>query len=227
MYSGKVAAEVFARIEPADTYIILGPNHTGMGAEFSVMGDGVWRTPLGDARIDGELAHKIVENSKHLELDDMAHMREHSIEVQLPLIQYLSKSDFMFVPIAVAHYAPNEDYLKVVREIGGAIAKACEGRREKIVVVASSDLTHYEPDATARKKDKLALDAVLALDEEKLLSVVAKNRISMCGFGPASVMLAAAKARGAKKAELVDYMTSGDTTGDKSAVVGYGGVVVN
>jgi len=225
MYSGKVAAEVFAHMQPADTYIILGPNHTGMGPAFSIMGDGVWRTPLGDARVDGGLAHSIFKNSKNVELDELAHVREHSIEVQLPLIQYLG-GDFMFVPISVSHYAPDRDYLALVREIGSAIAKACEGRNERIVIVASSDLTHYEPDDVAREKDKLALDAILALDEEKLLTVVGENKISMCGFGPTSIMLAACKARGAKKAELVDYMTSGDTTGDKSAVVGYGGVLV-
>jgi len=226
VYSGKVAAEVFAKIEPADTYIILGPNHTGMGPPFSVMGEGVWRTPFGEAKIDKELAHKIFENSSNIELDDLAHSREHSIEVQLPLIQFLGGEDFRFVPIAVSHFAPDENYLKLVREIAAAITKACEDRHEKILVVASSDLTHYEPDDAARIKDELVLDALLALDEEKLLETVSENHVSMCGFGPTAIMLSAAKARGASKAELVDYMTSGDTTGDKDAVVGYGGVIV-
>ncbi len=225
MYSGKPAGLVYSRMKIPDTLVILGPNHTGIGADFAIMTDGIWRMPLGEVKIDKPLAEEIFKNSKVLEDDFTAHQHEHSIEVQLPFIQYFS-DDFQFVPITMRHYAPDDEYLNVCTDIANAIATAVKNTRESVTIIASSDLTHYEPHEVANKKDHAILDAVLELDAKKLLQVVRDLRVSMCGFGPVTVMLLACKKLGAKKAELVKYMTSGDVTKDYGAVVGYGGVIV-
>ena len=221
IYSGSVAAAVFARIEPADTYIIIGPNHTGMGKPFSIMTLGSWQTPLGDVPVDSDLAQSILAKSKYLEEDRTAHQNEHAIEVQLPLLQYI-KPHFEIVPIILAVAT-----LEIYREIGSAIAQAIkEAAGKKIVIVASSDMTHYESQEAASAKDKRAIEEILKLDEEALLDRVVKERISMCGYAPVVTMLTAAKILGAKTAELVRYQTSGDASGDYSSVVGYAGVIV-
>jgi len=223
-YSGRVAARVFQRTSPADTYVILGPNHTGMGSPFSIMKEGIWRTPFGDAKVESELGADILRHSRFLEFDFWAHQREHSIEVQLPFIQYFNP-EFQFVPITVSHFR-GEEFVDVYKDIGEAIASAISARKDRVVVVASTDLTHYESQQTANENDKAAMDAVLALDPEALVSTVASKHISMCGFGPTAAMLYACRKLGASSAELVDYMTSGDATGDYAKVVGYGGILV-
>lgn len=225
IYSGKVAATVYSRVNPADTYVIMGPNHTGMGSDFSIMKDGVWRLPFGDVQIDKNLAMEIIVNSKNLEDDVFAHQHEHSIEVQIPFMQHFSEK-FQIVPITIRHYPPNEAFLKMLEDIADAIAKAVKKTRERVVIVASTDLTHYESQETANSNDKAAIDAVLALDEKRLFDEIVKRDISMCGYGPTAVMIIACKKLGAKKAELVSYMTSGDVTKDYRQVVGYGGVIV-
>jgi len=225
VYSGKVAAQVFSWIKPADTYVILGPNHHGMGAAFALMREGVWRTPLGEVRLDSYLAEEILKRSKHLEDDFLAHQREHSIEVQVPFIQYF-KPDAQIVPVTVSHYSPGGDLLQILEDIGGAIAGAVDAVDEKVVVVASTDFSHYEPQKKAEENDKRALDAILARDPKKLLDVVREYNISMCGAGPTAATIVACNILGATKADLVEYMTSGDTTGDYAQVVGYGGVLI-
>jgi AmmeMemoRadiSam system protein B/AmmeMemoRadiSam system protein A len=221
IYSGSVAAATLARIEPADTYIIIGPNHTGMGKPFSIMTLGSWHTPFGDVPIDSALAQNILAKSKNLQEDRTAHQNEHAIEVQLPLLQYF-KPDLKIVPITLAVAT-----LEIYREVGAAVAQAIkEAAGKKIVIVASSDMTHYESREAATAKDKRAIGEILKLDEEALLDRVVKERISMCGYAPVVTMLTAAKALGAKSAELVRYQTSGDASGDFSAVVGYAGVIV-
>lgn len=225
MYSGRVAAMVFSRIEPVDTYVILGPNHTGAGPDFSIMKEGVWRLPSGEVRIDSNLAKDILVNSRQLSDDILAHQHEHSVEVQLPFIQYFNP-ELQFVPITIRHYPPTEDFLKVLGDIAAAIAAAVKGIHEKVMIVASSDLTHYESQEKAKINDKAAMDAILAMDEKRLFKEVDTKKISMCGYGPVAVMLMACKLLGAKKAENVGYMTSADATGDYGSVVGYGGIVV-
>jgi len=221
IYSGAVAASVIARIETADTYIILGPNHTGMGKPFSIMTVGSWQTPLGDVPIDSVLSQSILANSRYLQEDRTAHQGEHSIEVQLPLLQFF-KPDLKIVPIILAVAT-----LDIYREIGGAVALAIkEAAGKKVLIVASSDMSHYEPQESASAKDHRAIEAILKMDEETLLDRVIKERISMCGYAPVVAMLTAAKALGAKTAELVRYQTSGDASGDYSSVVGYAGVIV-
>ncbi|TFG45267.1 MAG: AmmeMemoRadiSam system protein B [Dehalococcoidia bacterium] len=222
IYSGSVAASVIARIKTADTYVIIGPNHTGMGKPFSIMTVGAWQTPLGEVPIDSVLAQNILANSKYLQEDRTAHQGEHSIEVQLPLLQYF-KPDLKIVPIVLAVAT-----LEIYREIAASIAQAIqEAPDKKVVIVASSDMTHYESQEAAAAKDHRALEAILQMDEGSLLGRVIKERISMCGYAPAVTMLAAAKILGAKSAELVRYQTSGDASGDYSSVVGYAGVLVH
>ena len=222
IYSGGVAGAVVGRIKPCSTYIILGPNHTGAGKIFSIMPEGSWQTPLGEVEIDGLLAENLLSGSSLLEQDSSAHMLEHSIEVELPFLQYL-KPEFKFVPIALGP-ADIESYRKLGQEIASAIKKS---KIDDITIIASSDMTHYESQKEAERKDKLAIDAILKLDPDSLWEVVSKEDISMCGYASCISMLSACKELGATRAELVLYQTSGDVTGDKSSVVGYAGVIVN
>lgn len=220
IYSGPVAGAVISRIRFKDTFIIMGPNHTGRGRPFSIMTEGRWQTPLGEVEIDSEMGRRILAHSRYLEEDMAAHLHEHSIEVQLPFLQYF-KTEFKLVPIVLA-YAGGAIY----KEIGRALARAVKESGRKAVIIASSDMTHYEPQASAQKKDTQAIEAVLALDEDELLKRVAELDISMCGYAPAVSLIVAAKELGAKGAELVKYQTSGDTSGDYSSVVGYAGIII-
>jgi AmmeMemoRadiSam system protein B/AmmeMemoRadiSam system protein A len=220
VYSGPVAGAVVSRIKFKDTFIILGPNHTGRGKPFSIMTRGSWQTPLGKVVIDEELAEKMLGISSYLQEDAAAHQFEHSIEVQVPFLQYF-KPDVRIVPICLGA-GTGEHY----KEIGRAIARAVKELKREVVLMASTDMTHYEPQASAEKKDREAIEAILALDEDRLLKTVVELDISMCGYAPTVAVIAAAKELGAKSAELVKYQTSGDTSGDYSAVVGYAGIMI-
>lgn len=220
IYSGPVAGAVISSIKFKDTFIIMGPNHTGRGKPFSIVTGGAWQTPLGEVKIDSELAGKILAFSSHLQEDDSAHQYEHSIEVQIPFLQYF-KPDIRIVPIMLTH-APATIY----KEIGKAIARAIKELGREAVIMASSDMTHYEPQESAREKDAQAIDAILALDEDELLKRVEELNISMCGYAPTASLISAARELGAKEAELVRYQTSGDTSGDYSSVVGYAGIII-
>jgi len=223
-YSGAVAGATLSSIKPKKTYIIMGPNHTGLGESFALSAAQSWRTPLGEVKIDKALAEAIKKSSKYIKYDDLSHGHEHSIEVQLPFLQYLQGNDFKFVPIVISY-----DVLEVYRDMGREIALAIkELKMEKdVTIIASSDMTHYESQKAAEKKDKVAIDAILALDEEKLVETVSALGITMCGFAPAAIMIAAAKELGAKHARLVKYMTSASATGDYTSVVGYAGIVIS
>ena len=220
IFSGSVAGATISRIKFKDTFIIMGPNHTGSGKPLSIMTEGVWKTPLGEVEIDSELAKQILATSKNLQEDKTAHLYEHSIEVQLPFLQYF-KPDFKLVPIVLA-YAGGAIY----KEIGKEIAKAIKELNKKVVIIASSDMTHYEPQESAQRKDAQAIEAILDLNEDELLERVQELNITMCGYAPAVSLIVAAKELGATGAELVKYQTSGDTTGDYSSVVGYAGIII-
>ncbi len=245
MYSGTVAGAVYSSIELPDTFVLIGPNHTGLGAPVSIMLEGAWETPLGVVEIDGTLARSILSRSPRIQEDSLAHLREHSLEVQLPFIQYFKKS-FKIVPIQMLD-TRLETCLDVGKAVGETIREgrpesgvgSQESRTEKsstlspslrtshdVLIIASSDMSHYESAASAKKKDFKAIDRILALDAEGLYSTVKKHGITMCGFGPAVAMLAACKVLGATKAELIKYANSGDVSGDYEQVVGYGGIVV-
>ncbi len=220
IYSGPVAGAVISRIKFKDTFVIIGPNHTGSGKPLSIMTQGVWKTPLGEVEIDSELGKQILAISSLLEEDYRAHQYEHSIEVQLPFLQYF-KPDIKLVPIILAHGTA-----AVYKEIGLEIARAIKDLKREVIIIASSDMTHYEPQESAQRKDSQAIEAMLDLNEDELLRRVDDLNISMCGYAPVVSLISAAKELGAKGAELVRYQTSGDTTGDYSSVVGYAGIVI-
>jgi len=219
MYSGHVAAAFYALAELPRRFIILCPNHTGIGHFAAINREGEWRTPLGNVPIDTPLADALMAKSKLLAEDWKAHTREHSLEVQLPFLQQLLGS-FTFVPICLA--APR---YALCEEIGNAIAEAA--RDEPIGILASSDLNHYENQEATLRKDQRAIDAVLALDPEALWRVVDEEDISMCGFIPTTTMLIAAKKLGAANARLIKHATSGDINGDYSHVVGYAAILIS
>jgi AmmeMemoRadiSam system protein B len=222
MYSGAVAATAFFSLASdgkPDTIVILGPNHTGYGNPLSAMNEGAWRTPLGDVQIDSEIAEAIASETGIVDFDEVAHRHEHSIEVQLPFLQYLYGDSFKFLPICFLM----QD-METATEIGKALAESLANRNA--VVVASSDLTHYEPQASVNRKDSEALKAIETLDEKKLYKVLETENVSACGYGPIAALLTYAKGVGATKAEILSHKTSGDTTGDKSSVVGYAAVAI-
>ncbi len=219
-YSGTVAGATISRIAFKQTFVVIGPSHTGIGRPFSIFADGVWRTSLGDVTVDTELARRASALSRYLEEDEVAHFQEHSVEVQLPFLQYF-KPDVSVVPIVLASAE-----VEVYREIGHAIAGAVKETGREVVLLASGDMTHFEPQASAEKKDRAGIDAILALDEALLLQRVHEMGISMCAYAPAAAMIVASRELGGDCPELVDYRTSGDATGDRSAVVGYAGIIV-
>lgn len=220
MYSGHVAGAVFTGIHIPRRCIVLCPNHTGMGRALAMMSKGAWETPLGDVPIDSELASSLKQRFTALNEDSAAHRAEHAIEVELPFLQ-LRQPELRFVPIALgtAQFEPLE-------QLGYALADVIAAQKESILIVASSDMNHYESDAVTRVKDQYAIERILTLDPRGLYEVVTEQNISMCGFGPAVAMLTAARQLGATSAELVKYATSGDVSGDRDRVVGYAGVIV-
>ncbi len=220
IYSGPVAGAVISRIKLRDVFVILGPNHTGRGVPFSIMTEGSWLTPLGKVKINSELAAEILASSSFLREDTEAHLYEHSIEVQLPFLQYF-KPDLTFVPLVLS-MGPGEVY----KEIGLAMARAIKKVGKQVVIIASSDMTHYEPHETAKRKDSQAIEAILSLNEDELLRRVEELHITMCGYAPTVALIVAAKQLGAREAELVKYQTSAETSGDYSSVVGYAGIII-
>ncbi len=218
VYSGAVAGEVFSTVEIPSRSILFCPNHTGAGAAAAIMSRGAWRMPWGEVPIDAELAARLLDACSLLSEDDAAHRGEHSLEVQLPFLRRFRET-FRFVPIALGHLSLSE-----CRTLGEAAAKVAGEVEDRPLLIASSDMTHYEPDDAARRKDRAAIDRMLALDPEGLFHVVRSERISMCGAIPATVVLFASKALGARSARLLQYSTSGDISGDRTRVVGYAGL---
>jgi AmmeMemoRadiSam system protein B len=222
IYSGPVAAHGFFRIaaeKKPQTVVIVGPNHRGLGAMVAVGREGTWQTPLGSVDLDVEVGEAIISAGHWAKWDDLAHSMEHSLEVQVPFLQYLYGSEFKIVPIAMLRQE-----LEIAQDLGGAIAAALKGKEG--LIIASSDFSHYESQSSASRKDRLALEAILNLDPARLEETVNSHNISMCGPGPVMAMITACQELGAKKASLLRYATSGDVTGDYSQVVGYASVEV-
>ena len=220
MYSGHVAGAVYARMQVPQRCILMCPNHTGMGQPLSIMSQGRWQTPLGHVPVDSELSAALKERFSFLSEDAAAHRAEHAAEVQLPFLQ-ACQPHLSFVPIALG-----TSRFELLEGLGEAIADVIAQQDESVLVIASSDMNHYESDAVTRVKDHKAIDQILALNPRGLFDVVMKEQISMCGFGPTVAMLTAASRLGATSAELVRYATSGDVSGDRDMVVGYAGVAV-
>src|SRR5579864_8725578 len=221
MYSGHVAGAVFARIEIPRRCVVLCPNHTGVGRALAIMSEGAWETPLGEVPIDTELAVALKHRFPALQEDSAAHRAEHAAEVELPFLQ-LRQPDVRFVPIALG-----TGQFEALEQLGLALADLIAAQSDPVLIVASSDMNHYESDAVTRVKDHQAIERILTLDPRGLFDVVTQQGISMCGYGPTVAMLTAARQLGAKSAELVKYATSGDVSGDRDMVVGYAGVVVS
>jgi AmmeMemoRadiSam system protein B len=221
IYSGPVAANAYYQLAMdgrADVFVILGPNHQGIGSGVAIMDRGVWRTPLGDSEVDSDVAKEILRCSDIIDADETAHTYEHSIEVQLPFLQYIYGS-FKFVPICFLM----QD-LETAREVGQALAESLKDKNA--VIIASSDMTHYEPHRRASEKDKAAINAILQFDEELFYSTLESRNVTACGYGPIASLIVASKKLGFKNAELLSYRTSGDITGDMSAVVGYVAIAI-
>jgi len=220
IYSGHVAGAVFAKLDIPRRTILMCPNHTGRGTPLSVMSRGHWETPLGSVPLDSDLAGALKQRFPLLREDSEAHRTEHAAEVELPFLQ-VRRPQFTFVPIALG-----TGEFDVLEGLGLAIAEVIAALKEPVLIIASSDMNHYENDKITRVKDRKAIDRVLVLDARGLHNVVKTEDISMCGFGPTVAMLTAARKLGAASAELVKYATSGDVSGDRDMVVGYAGMIV-
>lgn len=221
IYSGAVAGQVYSSISMPKTFVMLGPNHTGLGPAVSIMDAGSWEVPTGSLSIDRRLASRVLSGTMLAARDSQAHAYEHSLEVQLPFIAWFSQ-DVSIVPIAIMTASYDN-----CRELAEAIAKAIQGVDYPVTILASSDMSHYVSDKIARQKDKKAIEKIVGLDPRGLYDTVMHERISMCGVLPATVMLIAAQLLGARNARLISYMTSGDVSGDYDSVVGYAGIVLS
>jgi MEMO1 family protein len=234
IYSGGVAGAVYSRLKIPERCVILCPNHTGKGRPLAIMANTTWQTPLGEVAVEADMGARLLRRFSALQEDSAAHRAEHAIEVQLPFLQ-VQQPELKIAPIAIG----TSDF-DVLRGLGEALADVIadrhkedrheedqrEERPERTLIIASSDMNHYESDAITRVKDRKAIERVLALDARGLWEVVMNEDISMCGFGPTVVMLTAAKLLGATSATLVKYATSGDVSGDYESVVGYAGIIV-
>jgi MEMO1 family protein len=220
MYSGHVAGAVYGALNLPSRFILLGPRHYPQGERLAMLSDGAWQTPLGEARMDGALASELKNVFPLLREDVVAHAPEHCLEVQLPFLLALLRN-FSFTPVLIG-----TDRFDVLENLGHAIADVVRAQKDAVMILASSDMNHRESDAITRVKDRKAIDAIVALDAPSLYDTVRRERISMCGYGPAVSMLTAARDLGATKAVLVRYATSADVTGDFEDVVGYAGIIV-
>jgi AmmeMemoRadiSam system protein B len=220
IYSGRIAARTYLSAGLPGRFIVLGPNHTGEGEPIAVQSEGAWRTPLGDAPIDAPLAAAVLKEAQGARVDPAAHRREHSIEVQIPFLQHLAPGS-RFVPICVGTHR-----IEALLELGEGLARAIAAAEEPVTLVLSSDMTHYEPADVAERRDRLALEKILAIDPEGLLRVVRDQAITMCGVAPVVAGLEAARRLGARRGILVVSGHSGERTGDLASVVAYVGVAV-
>src|ERR1700730_10407029 len=220
IYSGHVAGAVYAKLDLPQRCILMCPNHTGAGHPLSIMSQGAWETPLGQVPIDSALADALKQRFPPLGEDQEAHRTEHAAEVQLPFLQ-TRKPGGTFVPIALGTGRYN-----ILEALGEAIAEVVRALGERVLLIASSDMNHYENDTVTRRKDFKAIERILVMDPRGLFDVVMNEDISMCGFGPTVAMLTAARRLGAAGTKLMSYATSGDVSGDRERVVGYAGIIV-
>jgi AmmeMemoRadiSam system protein B len=220
MYSGPVATNSFYSIssQKPELVIITGPNHYGIGCNVAVMKEGLWKTPLGEVEVDSECAIEINKIFKEIELDFFSHTRDHSLEVQIPMLQEIYSHKFKILPIILI----NQDY-QTAKKVGVAIAKIAKMR--KTMIVGSSDFTHYEENNFAYKQDSALIEPILNLDLDEFYRVLQEKQVSACGYGAIASTMMACKELGAKKGRLLKYATSGDVTGDKNSVVGYASIV--
>jgi len=220
MYSGTIAGAVFRRLEVPPVSIILGPNHASLGAPLALATEGEWETPLDPVPIDTQTAAALRAACPELEEDALAHRSEHSLEVQVPFLQHLRRN-IRIVPVAlsVGRFEP-------LARLGEALAAVLQVMEPRPLLVVSTDMNHYESEAVGKVKDRSALNAIEALEADRLYDTVRRERISMCGYEATTAGLIAARQLGARRAELIRYGNSGDVTGDRSSVVGYAGLII-
>jgi AmmeMemoRadiSam system protein B len=220
VYSGAIAANGFYEVSSMtfDNVVMVGPNHYGIGTGVATMQDGVWKTPLGDVEVNADLSDKISKSSGLVDFDDFAHSRDHCLEVQVPFLQYIKKNKFYIVPIVLLMQDKETSI-----DIGKSIAKSTWGMNT--LLIASSDFTHYEPNSEAHRKDNELIKTILNLDTAGFYTILEKLNISACGYGAIASIMTAVKDLGATRGELLKYATSGDVTGDTSAVVGYSSII--
>jgi len=219
MYSGAVAANGYYEVSSSkfESAIIIGPNHYGLGSDIALMNNGSWKTPLGEISIDTELSHEIYQNCNIVNVDELAHSRDHCIEVQLPFLQYI-REEFKIVPIILINQDKNTS-LKLSNGIYEVI------KNKNFLLIASSDLTHYESNSQAHEKDNLLISSILSLDIEAFYSVLFSFNVTACGYGAIATVMEISKKLGAKKGKLLKYATSGDIAGDTKSVVGYSSIL--
>ncbi|HUK83381.1 MAG TPA: AmmeMemoRadiSam system protein B [Verrucomicrobiae bacterium] len=225
MYSGATAGIVYSNVRIPDHVIMIGPNHHGLGSVYALYDAGAWRIPGGEVPIDEPLAADLLDRCDLVAEDPRAHSAEHSLEVQVPML-LRANPKVRIVPLLVGGGWPESGGRDQLREIGSAIVQTVQDYGKPVLLLASTDLNHYEDQETSRIKDKLVLDAVVDLDEDGLMQRVKEVEVSMCGVAATYIIIHAAKKLGAKKGELLDYRTSGDVNGDYTSVVGYGAVVI-
>src|SRR5919107_4269961 len=223
VYSGAVAANGFYEVASVNfrDVIMVGPNHYGIGSWVAAMKDGTWETPLGNVQVNSQMAEEIGRRSAALDFDDYAHSRDHCLEVQLPFLQYI-KQDFRIVPVVLVSQKSDTAF-----DLGNAISKTIVEKNSlnSTLLLASSDFTHYEPNSEAHRKDGELIKTILELDVKRFYTILERLNVSACGYGAIATMMVAAKNLGATRGELLKYATSGDVTGDISAVVGYSSIV--
>ena len=219
MYSGPVACYSFYEISSdiPELFIIIGPNHWGVGSNVTTMIDSKWQTPLGEIEVDSEIAKEISKIAEVIEIDNFSHSREHSIEVQIPMLQEIA-ANFKIVPIALINQSK-----EIAIKVGSAVAKIA--RKNKVMIIGSSDFTHYESNEFAHEQDSALIEPILKLDVDRFYDVLHERDVSACGYGAIASTMIACKEIGATKGELLKYATSGDIAGDKSSVVGYGSII--
>ena len=219
VYSGPTACHSYKAISSKnpELVIILGPNHFGVGEDVATMVDAQWETPLGLVEVDSEAVREIANNSKYIEIDDFSHSRDHSLEVQIPMLQSIFSEKFKILPIIL-----RDQSLEMAKDVGNAVAEIAKSRNA--MIVASSDFTHYEENSFAYSQDKALIEPILEMDIEKFYSVLMEKRVTACGYGAMASVMIACKNLGAVKGELLSYTTSGDVMGDTSSVVGYGAI---
>jgi MEMO1 family protein len=220
IYSGGVAAETLSQVIVPETVLIMGPNHHGRGAEIA-LSTTTWQMPMGDVPIDTDLAERLLGRSQIITRDEVAHRFEHSLEVQVPFLQEMQKN-LAIVPLVISHIS-----YPTCEKVAATLAECIKESGKDVLIVASSDMTHYESRKVATKKDSLALDKLLALDPAGLFNTIVAERITMCGFIPATIALLASIQLGARRADLVRYTDSGEVSGDTDQVVGYAGVIIS
>jgi MEMO1 family protein len=220
IYSGDIVGAVYSQIEVPETVILLGPNHTGLGENISVMTEGIWSMPMGNISIDEVFATQLCKETALAKPNSVAHQFEHSLETQLPFLQYLRKN-FLIVPICL-----KKVNYSICKKLSKGIVNALEQTEKSALIIASSDMNHFESHKIAGEKDKKAIVKIENRDAQGLDETVRQEQISMCGVNPVTVMLLCSEKMGAQKAELIKYKTSGEVNGDKSRVVGYAGVIV-